>query len=286
MTAPVIKLVTDSTADLPTSWVQKWGIHVVPMVVNIGSESLLDDGVQLRRGEFYEQLATMSTLPTTAGCSLGQAQDILARAGEQADYVIIISLAAVLSATHETLRLAAEETLPGRYTLVDSGQLSMGIGWIVAAAAEAIERSESLDDVLAAITRTRQQVRTFAVLSTLDNLRKSGRVGWSMAMAANLLQIKPIIDLRNGEAILVERVRTFKRALDRLIEIGHEQAPIERLAVLHIHNPAGAEAVAASLGDVYPFEQVLIAEANPAMGLHLGIGAVGFALVKTDVQAS
>ncbi len=131
--AHVIKVVTDSTCDLPREWVEQWDITVIPTLLQIDGQSLLDDGVQISREEYYRRLPTMKRLPTTSACPLGLSRDLIARAKAGADHLILLTPPAHLSAIYNNFRIAADEMAPGAYTLIDSGQISMGLGWIALA---------------------------------------------------------------------------------------------------------------------------------------------------------
>lgn len=277
--AHVIKVVTDSTCDLPREWVEQWDITVIPTLLQIDGQSLLDDGVQISREEYYRRLPAMKQLPTTSACPLGLSRDLIARAKAGADHLILLTPPASLSAIHNNFRLAADEMAPGAYTLIDSGQTSMGLGWIALGAAQAARTGASLETIRQRIDSLKRRTHVYAALSTLENLRRSGRVNWLIAMAGTLLQIKPLIRLYQGDVSLVERIRTFRRATERLIQLGKAHAPLERLAVLHTNNLEDAHVVLNALSAVFPPEQVVIRNVNPVLGTHVGASGVGIALV-------
>lgn len=285
MAAPVIKVIADSVCDVPPDLAAALDITLIPAVVNIGDESFLDDGVQITREAFYQQLPTMQTLPTTSACPLGITQKVVAAKAAEADHLILIAAPAHLSSIYNNFRLAAEEHAPGRYTLIDSGQLTMGAGIQVLAAAEAAAAGASVDDITRMVEDMQPRVHVFGALSTMENLRKSGRVGWAAAMAGRILQIKPVIALTEGDVTSIANIRTFKRATDRLIALAEQHMPLERLAVLHTGRREDAHALRDALAAfALPEEDMPIVNVNPALGTHVGAQALGLALV-TDSQA-
>jgi DegV family protein with EDD domain len=280
--APTIRVVADSVCDIPPDLAARLGIDLIPAVVTIGGQSYLDDGVQLTRERFYELLPTLPTLPTTSACPLGLCREMIGQVASQADHIILIAAPANLSAIHNNFRVAAEEVVPGRYTLIDSGQVTMGEGFQVLEAAAMARAGHSVADIVAALESTRSRVRVFAALNTLENVYKSGRVGWTTALAGRLLHIKPLVELREGAVISLDNLRTFKRAFERLVELGRQHAPFERLAVLHTNNLNMADQLRAALSALFPPDEILVVNVNPPLGVHVGAAALGLALVTAE----
>ncbi|HLY24769.1 MAG TPA: DegV family protein [Aggregatilineales bacterium] len=277
--APRVKLVVDSTTDLPADWLARWDIPVLTPFVNFGEESFPDDGVSLTRAEFYRRLASGKGLPSTSAPAPGLAQELYRRQLKSAEHVVAFSVASQFSSIYNTMRLAAEEVDPKRVTVVDSGQVSMALGWMVSAAAEAAERGAGLEEVIAAALRTRDRVRLYAVIDTLEYLRRGGRVSTLVASLGTLLQIKPIIEVNDGIVTTLQRARTMSRGLQSLIDLAHAQAPLERLAVLHTNYPDGAAALRERLSDIAP-ENTILVDITTAIGTHVGPNALGVATVR------
>lgn len=277
-----IRIVADSVCDVPPELARALDVTLIPAVVNIGGRSYLDDGVELTRERFYEMLPGLAELPTTAACPLGLCREMIAQQVQHADHLILISAPARLSAIYNNFRIAAEETAPGRYTLIDSGQVTMGAGFQVVAAAEMARAGHSVPEIVARLDAIRPRVHVFGALNTLENLYKSGRVGWVTALAGRLLQIKPVVELTEGDVRSRDNVRTFRRAFARLETLAHDFAPFERLAVLHTHNPAGAEQLKAALADLFPLDEMVVVNVNPPLGTHVGAQALGLAMVTAN----
>ncbi len=273
-------IMTDSTCDLPQEWVQRYDIRVVPTYVQFGTESLADDGVQLTRADFYRRLVDAPVYPTTSAPPLGQTQQMMARALDEAEHVIAITAPAKLSSIYNTFRLAAEALAPRRVTLIDSTQLSMGLGWQVLTAAEMAAAGADVDAIRAAVRAMQPRTHIWAALSNIQSLRRSGRVGWAAAWIGDFFKIKPIIHLHDSEVHSASRVRTTRRAFDTLIKLAREAAPFSHFALLHTGNPAGAQRLGEALSDVFPRREVVTVEVTPVIGVHVGANGLGVAVVR------
>jgi DegV family protein with EDD domain len=274
-----IRFVTDSTCDISQELIDRWQITVVPCFVNHGGMSYADDGVELVREDFYDQLPFMSPIPTTAAPPPAVVEPLVKAAFENADHLVIITVASRLSSVYNSLRLASAGLPPDRVTLVDSQQLSMGMGWQVLIGAEVAEATGDVRQVLDAVRRVRENQRVYCAVATLEFLRRSGRVNALFANLGTLFQIKPMIEVTEGQVLPVARIRTFHSALDKLVGMARAEAPLERLAIFHINNEAGAEEVNERLRDIAP-PGTLVGRINPAIGVHLGPGSVGVGTVS------
>ncbi len=282
MISKSIRIAADSVCDLPAELVDLLGVHIIPTYVNIGGESIADDGRQLNRARFYRELPTMESQPTTAAPSPGDAaafyREILA-AG--ADEIISIHVPEKLSATLNAMRLGAEAVDRNRITLVDSLQLAFGMGLQVWAAAELAMRGADRDSILAAIESVRRHTRVYAIIESMEYLRRSGRVNALAASLGGMLRIKPVINVADGEVTSIGRLRTWARAERRLRELTREQAPLDRLAILHVANRSGAERFLASIQDIAPSDTLVI-ETTPTIGTHIGPGSIGVATLSSN----
>lgn len=273
-----IRFVTDSTCDLPADIVQKYQIGVIPTFINQGDRSLADNGKDFTRDEFYRQLPHFNPLPTTSAMPPALAEEIILRTFEGADHLFLISVASKLSGVYNIMRLCATKLPPNSFTLIDSRSVTLGLGFQVMAGAEAAEATGDVEQVKAAVERVRDRAHVYAALETMEFLRRSGRVGWAAASIGALLQIKPLIEVYDGDVKSVSRVRTFGRAVDELIRIAHYHAPLERLAVLYISDRGDAERLRDRLADIAP-PDTLIFSVTPTIGVHVGTGGVGVVTV-------
>lgn len=276
-----INLVTDSTADIPPELCERYNIRVVPVGLALGKESYRD-GVDMTRDEFYRRLATFNPLPTTAAPAAGEFEALYESLPPRP--ILSIHLAATLSGVFNAARLGAEK-FGDRVRVIDSGSLSMGSGWQVIAAAETIAAGNDLPAVLDVIDSTRRRVRVLAILDTLDNLRRSGRISLIRASLGTLLQIKPLIEVAQGQVNLISQQRTRQKAMAAFRDLVRSLGALERLAVLYTDNPAPAVALRDQLAvQIAPQAgtPLLTVQITPALGVHIGPGAVGVAAVVAN----
>jgi DegV family protein with EDD domain len=277
----VVKIVTDSTADIPADMATRLGITVIPSYVVFGTETYLD-GVELTKQQFYEKLAATRMIPTTATPPPGAYEDAYRQLAKETDEIVSIHLAAGLSALYSSAALAAKSISEARVTVVDSGQLTMGYGWIAIIAAEAAQRGANHEQIVTLVEGVKDRSRVLAVLDTLDFLHRSGRVDWAQAMIGAVLRVKPIVEVRAGEVVLVERSRTQKRSLVQLMTLIRALGSLERAIILHTDAAELAERVADELQVIDPGWERLIGHAGVTVASHVGPGAVGIACVTSD----
>ncbi len=279
-----ICIVTDSTCDLPASIVEKYGITVVPLYINQGENSYLD-GVDMTREEFYRRLPAFRPAPTTATPStevFTQIWNKLADAGAQA--ILSIHISEKLSATINAARIAAEQFTRIPVTVLDSGQLSLGLGFIVEKAAQMAELGYKVEDILAHLADVMKRTYVFASLKTLEYLRRSGRMNFALARFGDVLQIKPVLHMNQGNPVAY-RVRTQGKATERMMEWLNEYAPFEKLAILHAGVKREAEEMLERVRHFLPNAEISIVQITPVLGAHLGVGALGFACVSKERQS-
>jgi DegV family protein with EDD domain len=273
-----IKIVTDSTCDLPEATVAEYGITVVPLYINFGDQSYLD-GVELSRQEFYERLPDYETPPTTAAPGpevYRQTYERLADEGATGVFSIHISIS--LSAVLDVARLGAKQTEAVPVTVFDSRQLSLGTGFLVLSAAKAAAEGRPMDEILSLLEEQISRSHVFAALDTLEFLRRSGRMSRVMAGLGSVLRIKPLLKMYDGNPT-AERVRTRERATQRLISLLSELVPLEQVALVHTHAPDRAEELRQQVQHLLPEGETLSVEVTSVIGAHIGPGAVGFACV-------
>jgi DegV family protein with EDD domain len=275
-----IGLVTDSTADVPVELRERHGIEVVPALVNIAGRSFAD-GVDITREDFYTWLPDLNPIPTTSSPSVGSFQEryekLLSGGAAQ---VLSIHPPNNLSGIFNAARLAAEG-FGGRVHVLDSGQLSLGIGFQVLAAAEAIARDVLLEGVLEIVESVRKRVRVAALLSSLEYIRRSGRVSWAKAMIGSLLHLQPLVELRYGIVQRLGQARTRLQGIERLVEALDAWGPLERLAVLHTNAETAARKLLEEVKDRVS-APLLMVNVTTAIGTHVGPNGLGFAAVPID----
>ncbi len=282
MTSNRIAVAADSVCDLPSEIVSQLDIRIIPTYVNIGETSIPDDGQSLDRQDFYRRLPSMSNQPTTAAPSPGDAEAFYRGILDQGiDHVISIHVPQKLSGVLNTMRLGANAVSSSNITLVDSQQLTLGMGFQVWVAAEMAAGGALLEDILNAIERVRQHTEVYAIIDTIQYLKRSGRVNALVASVGTLLKIKPVIRVTEGEIVPLSRMRTWARAVTKLRQLTLAQAPLDRLAVLHIANREGAQKFLDSINDFAP-QQAHIIEVSPTLGTHIGPGTIGVATLNRN----
>ncbi len=276
-----IGVVTDSTSDLPQYLVEQYGIEVVPSVLIIEGKEYID-GTGISRSEFYTRLPGFKSSPTTASPSIGEFQTRYQRLLDLGcDHIISIHPASQLTTIINSAQQAAQD-FPDKITILDSGSLSLGLGFQALAAAEAAENG--LQAVLAAIESTRRRLHVSAALDTMVYLRRSGRVPGAIATLGGLLSIKPLIELTDGEVKAIGAVRTTKQANQRMLNFLLSGGQFERLAILHTNAEKRAREFLNELmqrtSQSVP-RDILMVNVTTVIGTHLGPNGLGFAAVKT-----
>ncbi len=276
-----VRIVTDSTADIPDDLVEALGIGVVYGYINFGGQSYRDK-VEISRAEFYRRLATEADLPTTAAPGIGEFEAAFRQAGAPEHPVVSLHLPARFSVLCNAARMAAQAFPQGRVTVLDTGQLSMGLGWLVIMAARAAREGAQVAEIVQLVETLRKRVRLYAALDSFEFLRRSGRVGWARAIVGTLLHIKPVIELRAGQALPLDRVRTTRRAINRLVELVSHPPPIS-LSILHTDWPQGAAILRERLAHLSLQEPILTVDVTPVIGVHVGPKGLGVAaIIATD----
>ena len=280
-----IKIVTDSTCDLPEEVICDLGITVVPLFINLFDKGYLD-GVEITRQDFYTNLPNYKVHPTTGVPGLNaftRAYEALYSHG--ATEILSIHISENLSGTVDVAKAAAADFTKTSVTVRDSGQLSLGTGFQVETAARMANEGKSMAEILSALDELMPRIFVTAGLQTLDYLRRSGRMNRFVAGLGSLLQLKPILTMKNGLPGS-ERVRTSSKAEDRIIEMLKEHQPIERFALLHTNAPDEANAFLEKIKDLLPESEMYSMDITPVIGVHIGPGAVGYAIVSQKPTGS
>lgn len=275
-------IVTDSTSDLPLDLAEQFGIEVVPSILIIEGRQYAD-GVGLSRNEFYARLPSMQKFPTTAAPSIGEFSTRYQKLFDAGcDHILSIHAAFQLTSICSVAIQAARD-FPGRVHVVDSGSLSLGIGFQVLAAADAAESGLDLERILASIASARQRLHVSAALDTMDFLRRSGRVPAAITMLGGALSIKPIVELTDGQIRPIGMARTTGQANERMTSLLQADLPLERLAILHTGAEARARSFLTRLMDESRRElprDILMVNVTTVIGAHVGPNGLGFAAVR------
>jgi DegV family protein with EDD domain len=277
----LIKIVTDSTADLPPELAAKWGITVIPCLVHFGQETYREGG-DLSHAEFYRRLVSGQELPTTSSPGPGVFAATYRQLAVEASQIVSIHLSSKLSAVYNAARLGAQEIRGAEVRVVDSGTVTMGLGWLAVMAARASQVGASLVEIVQLVEAARTRTRVFALLDTLEYLRRSGRVNRLVAVLGALLDVKPMLSVEGGDVLPLARVRSRRKAISQLLLLVQELGPLAELAVLHSRAQKAAEDFADRLAAVFPRQRMVIAEVATVLGTHVGPNGLGVACVVAE----
>jgi DegV family protein with EDD domain len=270
-------IVTDSTCDIPPDMLEAYGITVVPLYVLWGGKELRD-GVDIDRATVYARLRTDPEHPTTSQPTPADFVEAIRATG--AEEALVLTISAALSGTYNSAAQAAD-LLSARVHVEDSRVTAMALGWQVLAAARAREGGADLEGMIAAARAVRARNVTRFTVDTLEYLHRGGRIGGAQHFLGSALQLKPMLSLdqETGRVESVERIRTRRRALQRLVDAAVEElqggGPLH-LAVMHAAAPEEAAAVRPELEARLQPAEVFTAELTPVLGIHGGPGLVGF----------
>lgn len=276
-----VRIVTDSTADLPRGLVQDLGITVVPLTVNFGTASFRD-GIDIKPDEFYRKLAEADPLPTTSQPTPADFIQVYQVLGRPSDGILSIHISRKLSGTYNSAVLARESMgdPPCPIEIVDSLQASGGLGLIVARAAAAARDGANLAEALALTHELISRTHFFGTVDTLRYLHKGGRIGRAQALMGTLLAIRPIIGIKDGEVHPFGKARTRKKVIAQMIDMVKDLAPIEESAVLHSTTPDEAEEIMEELAAVAGKPCLYGSRIGPVIGTYLGPGTIGIAVIR------
>jgi DegV family protein with EDD domain len=275
-----IALVTDSTAYIPQELIDKYNIKVAPQVLIWGDESF-EDGVDIKPAEFYTRLQKATIMPSTSQVTIAKFQYIFGKLLEQDCQILAVLISEKLSGTINSA-IQAQAALPAGapIRIVDSNTTAMALGFQVLNMARAIEDGATINECVILAEKATQNTGVIFAVDTLEFLHRGGRIGTGSRFLGTALNIKPILEVRGGKVEAVERVRTRKKSLARLVELVEEQAagrtPL-RLASLHANAEEEArevlEMASAKLGAV----ESIMTSVSPVVGTHTGPGTVGLA---------
>jgi DegV family protein with EDD domain len=268
-------VVTDSTADLPDAWRERYDIEVVPLKVLFGEETFRD-GVDMSNEEFFARLATATKLPTTSAPSPGEFAELYTRLAKDHDGCISIHIGRQLSATAEAARVGAQSVEGFKVSVIDSETVTMPMAFLCRVAAE----SATLDEATAAVEQRIPKCRVLALLDTLRYIEMGGRVSRAQAMIGTMLDLKPLLLVIDREIKPVDRVRTRSRAIPRMVEFLEKDSPVEFVGVVHAQAAGEAEQVAADLRRSHPDIEVPVGQIGCVLGTHVGPKALGLVYIK------
>jgi len=275
-----VKIVTDSTADLPPQVAEELGITVVPVYVRFGAE-VYRDGVDISHDELYQKLVTSATHPATSQPPPGDFADVYRELAKETDDIVSIQLTGKLSGTYSSALQGREQAATGcRIEVVDSLSVSMGLGMITMAAARLAAAGESLQRVMVEIRQAIPQIHLLALFDTLKYLHRGGRIGKAKALLGSVLNVKPLLTMRDGEFVPVGQARTRAKGVERLFDFVRNALNIQELAIVHSTTPDDAGSLREHIGSIFDKRRIHLARLGPALGVHGGPGIMGVIVRK------
>jgi len=277
----VVRVVTDSTSDLPSDVAERLGITVVPLNVHFGSE-VYKDGVDMSADTFYERLTNGLVLPKTSQPSIGDFAEVYERLGRGADAIVSIHISSQLSGTYNSaIQATREASVTCRVEVVDTLRASMSVGITAMIAARAASDGASVDEVASIAREAYKRSECIFMLETLEYLEKGGRIGKAKALLGSLLRIRPMLRI-DGEVHELGKERSRRRGISRLQEVARGFSPIDELAVIYSTTPDDALAVSQNLSDLLPEgTEPIVARVGPVVGTYAGPGVVGIGVLRS-----
>ncbi|HEX5691536.1 MAG TPA: DegV family protein [Roseiflexaceae bacterium] len=271
----MIKIVVDSTADIPADLRDEYGIAVVPVLAQFGRETLRDN-IDISRDDFYARLIANEEPPKTAAPPVGMFEEQFRELVADGSEVLSISLAGDLSGTFTAAQQAARLVEGARIVCVDSQTVAMPLTYLAVAAARAAREGRSLDELVALVEKLRSRMVILLALDTLRYLEKGGRIGRVRALLGTMLSVKPILEVRHAQVNPVEQVRTWRRVPPRLVELMQQRGSFEELSVQYTTDRGSAEQLAdlCAAAGLMARERIRVVQAGGALGTHVGPGAV------------
>ena len=278
----MIHLVTDSTSDISLSDARALGVHVVPLIVRFGEEQYRD-GVDIDADQFYAKLEETGVHPTTSQPS----PDVFATLyrtllADPDDQVVGLHISSKLSGTLQSATLAAQGFDPGRIHLVDTESVSGGLQLLVRAALDDIKAGDPANVVAEKATRRRSKVTILVLLDTLTYLHRGGRIGRAQAFVGGLLNVKPLIGVRDGEVVPLARLRSRSKGIDMIVEHVRGCLPLRSLAEFHAAAAESMVDLEARLGAAVSNVTAVLGRIGPVVGAYSGPGGLGVACLGAD----
>ena len=276
-----IKVVTDSTSDLPADVAESLGIEVVPLNIHFGPDAY-KDRVNLMPDTFYDKLINGNVLPTTSQPSVGEFIEVYERLGSDADGIVSVHLSEKLSGTMNSARLASQQAKAEcPIEVVDTFQVSMGVGICAMEAAEAANSGGDMKQVKLSARNAVTRSQCFFMLETLEFLQKGGRIGKAQALIGNLLKIRPMLMLQEGEVHPLGRERTRRKGISKLVDTVKELAPISGLAVMYSTGQDEAQTLAQNVSKfMIEGREPMMLQIGPVIGTYAGPDTLGIALIS------
>jgi DegV family protein with EDD domain len=268
-----VKIVTDSTSDLPKDVAEKLGITIVPLYVHFDQE-VFQDGVDISGEQFYHRLVEGSILPKTSAPSPETFKQLYKNLAQEADGIVSLHIASELSATHESALVGHKDSVCP-VSVIDSRTTSMGLGLLAILAARAAQKGATLAEIVELISDTIPRIRVFFTVDTLEYLRKGGRIGKAQWLLGSLLKIKPVLEISDGHVEGIAKARSHVKVLDKIRIITESLGDIEEMSVVYNTTSEEAKSLGQNTSHLIPGKNTFYTTFGPVIGTYSGPGAIG-----------
>lgn len=270
----VIRVVTDSTADMNAEEADRLGIVAVPLNVHWNGDTY-QDKVEIQIDEFYRKLREEKGTPKTSQPSAGQFEEVYRRLLKEADGIISVHISGKLSGTLNSAQIAARNVAPDKIAVIDTLTTASSLGFAAVRVAKLAESGGSLAECSALAKDLVPRLKLYAAVDTLEFLRRGGRIGRAQAFAGNLLSIKLIFEVHDGEVHPVDRVRTRAAVIKRTAEVVSSMGAVEELSILYGDDPEPAQQLRGLVQPAFPGVEIGWGRIGPVLGTHTGPGVIG-----------
>lgn len=275
-----IKIITDSTSDIPKDILEKLDVEIVPLTVNF-QDANYKDGIDISREDFYKKLRTSNELPTTSQVSPGEFLEVFKKNLREYDHIICLSLSSVLSGTHNAATVAKDMLETDKISIIDTKVVSFALGLIVVKAAEAVAENKSLEEILKEIDYNVENIQLKFAVDNLDNLLKGGRLSKTEAILGGLLNVKPIIALRDGNLKSEDKVRGRKKVYKWFLDDLEKAFPTKEIDLLSFVDSSDEylAILEEELDKKFNVKHKIRAKVGSVVGTHAGEGALGIVYI-------
>lgn len=281
-----VTIVTDSTPYLPQELVDQYGLYILPLSV-VWGDKVYRDGVDIQADEFYKKLAVAENLPTTSQVTVYEFQTLFEKLLAEDREIIVLPISSGLSATFQSAIQAKNNLKSGKIAVMDTKLVSMALGFQVLAVARAAEAGASLAECQAVAEKAYDLIGVYFTVDTLEFLHRGGRINSAKRLMGTALNLKPLLEIRDGKIEAVGSVRSQRKALDRMQQMAEKKidgrTPL-RISVFHAGVPELAEKYKARLDKAFQPVESILTHVSPVIGTHVGPGTISIAFMAGEIE--
>lgn len=277
-----IRIVIDSTSDVTDEIIEKYNLKMVPLTVNFENESFLDK-VELSSAEFFEKLEKAEKLPTTSQVSPGAFVEAFSEILLEGDQILGIFLASEFSGTYDSARIAKDMIGSDNIRIIDSRSVCLGTFSLILEAIRLVNEKKTIDQIVSELERTKDKIVAIAGLDTLKYLEKGGRLSKGQAVVGSILNIKPIIEIKDGKLSVIEKVRGKNKTIkwiDEWIEKNNYDLSDKTVLLFHARSYDQLRVLRETIEEKYKIKEIIEQEIGPVIGTHAGPGVLGVSFLN------